>query len=208
MVPTGTYADKLGTYVAEDGFSRKADRAWGTASPGFEFLRMLLDKLSGTLYKHEDELRAVLHRNGTLVYDGAGREAVAAAKGSEGQFIKVGQAAESSSARPFTLVLRNVFFHHHLSGKEAYSKMTYLTNPSVAGDKLFISPEDAAALAIADGDAVTLESDFGTAQGKASIKPGLKKGVIEYRLLRKRQDILKLAPQSYGKHIAVTLKKG
>jgi anaerobic selenocysteine-containing dehydrogenase len=207
-VPTGTYADKAGTYVAEDGFTRKAERAWGKGSPGFEFLRMLLNKLSGVLYKHEDELRAVLHKSGALVYDEAGRESVPAARGSEKQFLKVGPAPDAGSARPFTLVLRNAFFHHHLSGKETYSKMAYLTNPSVAGDKLFISSEDAAALSIADGDAVTLESDFGSAQARATIKAGLKKGVAEYRLLRKRQDILKLAPQSYGKQIAVTLKKG
>jgi predicted molibdopterin-dependent oxidoreductase YjgC len=206
--PTGTYADKAGTCVAEDGFTRKAERAWGSTSPGFQFLRMLLDKLSGTLYKHEDELRAVLHKNGSLVYDGAGREAVVAARRGEMQFLKSGQSVEAAPTRPYTLVLRNAFFHHHLSGKENYSKMVHLTNPSVAGDKLFISPEDAALLAIADGDAVTLESDFGSVQGKAIIKAGLRKGVVEYRLLRKRQDILKLAPQSYGKHIAVTLKKG
>jgi predicted molibdopterin-dependent oxidoreductase YjgC len=207
-VPTGTYADKAGTYVAEDGFTRKAERAWGSTSPGFQFLRMLLNKLSGVLYKHEDELRAVLHKKGALVYDETGREAIPATKGLEKRFLKVGSTADAGSARPFTLVLRNTFFHHHLSGKETYSKMTYLTNPSVAGDKLFISSEDAAALSIADGDAVTLESDFGSAQARATIKAGLKKGVAEYRLLRKRQDILKLAPQSYGKHIAVTLKKG
>jgi hypothetical protein len=36
---------------------------------------------------------------------------------------------------------------------------------------------------------------------------GLRKGVIEYRMLQRREDILKLTGK-YGKHIAVTLKKG
>ena len=47
-----------------------------------------------------------------------------------------------------------------------------------------------------------------TDPGSAAVSmDGLRKGVIEYRMLWRREDILKLAGK-YGKHIAVTLKKG
>ena len=106
-----------------------------------------------------------------------------------------------------TLVLRNVFLNHHLADKNTYSKLVYVNNPPVAGDMLFISAEDGKALGIAEGDMVCLESDLATVTERASIKKGLKKGVAEYRMLTKRQEILKLA-RGYGKHIAVTMKKG
>jgi anaerobic selenocysteine-containing dehydrogenase len=83
----------------------------------------------------------------------------------------------------------------------------YLQNPAVAGDKLFISPEDAAALGIADGGQIIVESDHGTLQQAVTVREGLGRGVLEYRMLKNRQDVLKLA-DGYGKHIAVTVKKG
>jgi anaerobic selenocysteine-containing dehydrogenase len=85
--------------------------------------------------------------------------------------------------------------------------MVYLNNPAITGDRLFISPEDATELNIAEGDAVTVRSASGSVQEKVYIKDGLRKGVIEYRMLQRREDILNLAGK-YGKHIAVTLKKG
>ncbi len=48
---------------------------------------------------------------------------------------------------------------------------------------------------------------MGKSQYPAAIKEGLKKGVLEYRMLKNRQDILNLT-DGYAKHIAVTVKKG
>ncbi len=206
LIPTGSFAQKEGSFVAEDGFMRKVGRAQGSTSPGFEFLRLLLDRLGGGLYRDEAEASTVLFGKEILVKDENAKEMLKPA-GTKASFVSSGKDTPEKASRPFTLVLRNVFFHHHLAGKGVYSKMVYLNNPAIAGDKLFISPEDAAALGISDGGHVIMESDHGTAQQPATIKEGLGKGMLEYRMSKNRQDILKLT-DGYGKHIAVTVKKG
>jgi anaerobic selenocysteine-containing dehydrogenase len=206
VVPAGSFAQKDGSYVAEDGFMRKVVRAEGQSSPGFEFLRLLLDRLGGGLYKDEQEASTVLFGKEVLVADENGRAMLKPTNG-QAHFALPGKPAEDKPGKPFTLVLRNVFFHHHLAGKGVYSKTAYLQNPAVAGDKLFISQEDAVSLGISDGGQIIIESDHGTLQQPASIKEGLGRGVLEYRMLKNRQDILKLT-DGYGKHIAVTVKKG
>ncbi|MBA4390891.1 MAG: hypothetical protein C0399_08120 [Syntrophus sp. (in: bacteria)] len=204
-IPTGTFAEKEGTFVAEDGFVRKVERARGNASMGFEFLKMLLNKLCGGLYHSEQEALAGLYKKEVLSEDGSGKGRLFP-RTEEIRFL-ISPAADAKPARPFTLVMRNIFLNHHLSDKVVYSKTGFLNNPAIAGNKLFISPEDATALTIAEGDTVTLESDFGTAQERASIKKGLKQGVVEYRMSKNRQNILKLAG-GCEKHIPVTVKKG
>ena len=73
VVPTGSFAQKEGSYVAEDGYMRKVVRAEGKASPGFEFLRMLLDRLGGGLYKNEAEASTVIFGREILISDDLGR---------------------------------------------------------------------------------------------------------------------------------------
>ncbi|MHB8109586.1 MAG: molybdopterin-dependent oxidoreductase, partial [Syntrophorhabdaceae bacterium] len=206
VIPTGSFAQKAGGYVAEDGYFRKVSRGEGASSPGFEFLRLLLDRLGGGLYRNETEASLPLFGKEILTTDEAGKSMVKPTDG-QAQFTVNGKAEPDKPEKAFTLVLRNVFFHHHLAGKGIYSKMVYLNNPAIAGNKLFISPEDAAGLGIADGGQVIVESSQGTIQQPAFIKEGLGKGVVEYRMLKDRQDILKLA-DGYSKHIAVTVKKG
>jgi predicted molibdopterin-dependent oxidoreductase YjgC len=206
VVPTGSFAQKEGSFVAEDGFMRKVVRAEGSSSPGFEFLRLLLDRLDGGLYRDETEASTVLFGKEILVKDENGR-ALLRSHGGQARFAVPGNGVPGTTARPFTLVLRNVFFHHHLAGQGVYSKMMYLQNQAVAGDKLFISAEDAAALGVSDGGQLIIESDHGTVQQPATIKEGLGRGVLEFRMARSRKDILKLT-DGYGKHIAVTVKKG
>jgi predicted molibdopterin-dependent oxidoreductase YjgC len=205
VVPTGSFAQKEGCYIAEDGYVRKVVRAEGKASPGFEFLRMLLERLGGGLYANETEASTVVFGKDFIVTDELGRASLMPTNGTA-KLAPV-KAAPDVSPKPFTLVLKNVFFHHHLAGKAIYSKMTYLQNPAIAGDKLFISREDADALGIAEGGQVVIESDHGKVQYPAMIKEDLKKGVLEYRMLKNRQDILNLT-DGYAKHIAVTVKKG
>jgi predicted molibdopterin-dependent oxidoreductase YjgC len=205
VVPTGSFARKEGSYIAEDGYVRKVARGEGKASPGFEFLRMLLDRLGGGLYKDETEASTVVFEKDFIVTDESGRASLKPANGT----AKAAQvkAAVAAPRIPFTLVLKNVFFHHHLAGKGVYSKMAYLQNPAIAGDKLFISREDAEALGVAEGGQVIIESDHGKVQYPAMIKEDLKKGVLEYRMLKSRQDVLNLT-DGYAKHIQVTVKKG
>ncbi|MBP1749053.1 MAG: formate dehydrogenase subunit alpha [Deltaproteobacteria bacterium] len=206
VVPTGSFAQKEGSYIAEDGHMRKVTRAEGKASPGFEFLRMLLDRLGGGLYKDETEASTVIFGREILVNDDLGRAGLKPTNGTA-KIAPLGKAGPGKAEKPFTLVLKNLFFHHHLAGKAVYSKMAYLQNPAIAGDKLSISPEDAQALGIAEGGQVIIESDHGKVQYPATIKEGLKKGMLEYRMLKNRQDILNLT-DGYAKHIAVTVKKG
>ncbi len=206
VVPTGSFARKEGSYVAEDGYMRKVVRSEGSASPGFEFLRMLLDRLGGGLYKDEAEASTVIFGKEILVNDDLGRAGLKPTNGTA-KIASPGKIEPGKPEKPFTLVLKNVFFHHHLAGKAVYSKMAYLQNPPIAGDRLFISREDAEALGIADGGQVVIESDHGKVEYPAAIKEGLKKGVLEYRMLKNRRDVLNLT-DGYAKHIAVTVKKG
>ncbi len=85
--------------------------------------------------------------------------------------------------------------------------MAYVSNPPIAGNKLYISREDAGALNISDGDKITLESNQGSTLERVFVKEGIKKGVLEYMMLRNRQEMLKLF-EGYGKRIPVTIKKG
>lgn len=205
-VPAGTFAGKEGSSVAGDGFVRKISRARQGDSRGFEFLRLLLERLGGGLYRDEAEATPVLFSREVLEKDEQGRERLCQPEGGA-RFIKPAGVEESNTARPFTLVLRNVFINHHLSGKAVYSKVAYLNNPAIAGGRLFISPEDAAALGISEGGKVILESERGSLEQPVFIKEGLRKGVLEYRMSGNRQDVLGLAGVT-GKHIAVTVKKG
>ena len=205
-VPTGTFAEKEGSFFAEDGFLRKVKRARGSVSPGFEFLRTLLETLGGGLYRDEAEAASVLYGKEVIVKDETGRERLSWPQAKLSFSVKE-KASGSREAGQFTLVLRNAFLNHHLSGKDVYSKLVHLNNPAIAGNKLFVSPEDAAVLGVSEGDQVVLTSEHGTAQERVVIKEGLKKGVLEYRMSKNRQDILKLAGE-YKKHIAVTAKKG
>ena len=202
-VPTGTFAEKEGTYVAEDGFVRKVTRARGTVSPGFEFLRALLHKLGGGLCDDEKELTANLYAKQVFVTDESGKGRLGSGSG-QTSFIVLDAVPEEAQTQ--TLVLRNIFFSHHLSDKAVYAKMVHVNNPPIAGNKLFISPEDAHVLGISDGEKVVLESGHGSFQERVSVKEGLKKGVFEYRMLRNRQDVLQLS-SDYKKHIPVTVKK-
>jgi NADH-quinone oxidoreductase subunit G len=204
-VPTGTFAEKEGTYVAEDGLIRKVERARGKASPGFDFLKALLNKLCGGLYHSEAEALAGLYKKGILTRDDKG-DRLSPVSG-DPRFLVSPASAQGKAVRPFTLVLRNPFLNHHLADKDAYSKVVWVNNPPIQGDLLFISPEDGAALNISQGDQVSVESDMGKIEERAFIKEGLKQGVVEFRLLRKRTDVLKLAG-GYAKQTPVTLKKG
>ncbi len=205
-VPAGTFAGKEGSSVAGDGFVRRVSRARQGDSHGFEFLRLLLDRLGGGLYRDEAEATPVLFSREVLEKDEQGRERLSR-PGAEARFIKPAGGADGGPAGPFTLVLRNVFIDHHVSGKEVHSKVAYLNNAAIAGGRLFISSEDAAALGISEGGKVILGSERGSLEQPASIKEGLRKGVLEYRMSGNRQDVLDLAGV-FGKHIAVTVKKG
>lgn len=206
VVPTGTFAEKEGTFIAQDGFLRMVTRARGSSSQGFEFLKMLLNKLYGGLYHSEQEALAGLRKREIISSDENGRERLSV-KNDGVRFLFPTEKSGISPERPFTLVLRNLLQNHHFCDKTIYSKMAYVNNPPITGNKLYMSREDTRALNISDGDKVTLESDHGSTMERVFIKEGLKKGVLEYMMLRNRQEMLKLF-EGYGKRIPVTIKKG
>ena len=206
VIPTGTFAEKEGTSIAQDGFVRTVSRARGGSSQGFEFLKMLLNKLCGGLYHSEQEALAGLRKREIISDDENGRERLTA-KNDGMRFLLPAENKGVSSERPFTLVLRNLLQNHHFCDKAIYSKMAYVSNPPIAGNKLYISREDAGALNISDGDKITLESNQGSTLERVFVKEGIRKGVLEYMMLRNRQEMLKLF-EGYGKRIPVTIKKG
>lgn len=109
------------------------------------------------------------------------------------------------------MILRDVFINHHIVDKEPYSKgvETIYQHPGypVSEDKLFLSPEDAAVLGVSEGDVVEVESKSGVVQKPASIKEGLRPGVLEYVVFKDRRQVLKLSA-SPTKWIDVKVRKG
>ena len=73
-------------------------------------------------------------------------------------------------------------------------------------DALFISPEDAAALNLTDGDGLYLESADGNATRPVTVKAGIKQGVLECLLFRKRREMLALSMKP-AKVIEVSVRK-
>ena len=73
-------------------------------------------------------------------------------------------------------------------------------------DMFLLSPEDAAVLKLADGDAICVESDEGTAAGVVTIKAGIRQGVLECMPFRKRREILLLS-RKLAKAIDVSVRK-
>ena len=73
-------------------------------------------------------------------------------------------------------------------------------------DALFISPGDAAALNLTDGDGLYLESADGNAPRPVTVKAGIKQGVLECLLFRKRREMLALSLKP-AKVIEVSVRK-
>ena len=111
-------------------------------------------------------------------------------------------APATAAARPYRLILRDLFANHHLADKEVYGKGCAM----VTKDTLFVSPEDAALLKLADGDAMCIESAVGTATGKVTIKAGLRRGVLECMLFQMRREMLSLSLRP-AKVIDVSVRK-
>jgi len=76
----------------------------------------------------------------------------------------------------------------------------------VQKDALNLSPEDAAALQLKDGEELCVESESGRMVRPVTIKTGMKPGILECVLFRERRDALSLSPGS-SKTIAVSLRK-
>ncbi len=200
-VPSSPFSQKEGAFLSQDGTVRRLRQATGPVSKGFEFLRLLLHKLGGIRYESPREIAEALVTGGTLDRSG-GRLAALRAKE---RFIlpPSPRTARAAVDRPYRLILRDLFISDYLAGRHGAAKGMEL----VSSDALFISPGDAAALAVENGDLVVLESAEGSCTRSVTIKEGLKQGILEAVLFRERHDLLKLA-RTPAKVITVSLTKG
>ncbi|MBA4421629.1 MAG: hypothetical protein C0390_00860 [Syntrophus sp. (in: bacteria)] len=201
-IPSTTFAEKAGTVISGDGTLREVKKACAGGQGGLEFLQELLNRLGGKRYTTRDELDADLKKS-LRIKSGDSVKAKPESAG-KGGFLLPPLSAPSATAatRPYRLILRDLFANHHLAGKEVYGKGCAM----VTKDMLYVSPEDATILGLADGDAVSMESVDGTATGTVTIKPGIRKGVLECLLFRKRGEMLLLSRKP-AKVIDVSVRK-
>ncbi|HVN22835.1 MAG TPA: molybdopterin-dependent oxidoreductase, partial [Syntrophorhabdales bacterium] len=213
-VPTGTFAEKSGTFVAQDGYVRTLNKAMRKGPGGFEFLQALLEKLGGTAYKDVHAVTEKMRTEKILESMEPGKEGLAC-QGSGPKFVSHDMSHElritAAPDKAYKLILRDVFSNHHLYGKDIYSKgvaMAY-TAPGypVSEDKLFISPEDAQKLGVEEHGHVVIESAEGSVVKAVSIKKGLRQGVLEYVLFKERAAALGLSSRMQ-EVLDVTVKKG
>ncbi len=209
-VPIGTFAEKSGTFVAQDGYVRTLGKAMDTGPGGFAFLRALLEKLGGAVYI---DVQAVTNRiREKKLFEPAepGRERLTG-DGSGPKFKSHEFETAPTPDRAYKLILRDIFSNHHLLGKDVYSKGvgTVYAAPGypVSEDKLYIAPEDAEKLGVEERGQVLIESAEGSIKKAVSIKKGLRQGVLEYVVFKERQDVLGLS-RNMQKVLDVTVKKG
>lgn len=198
VIPSSTFDEKSGTVISGDGQTRTVRKGSAGLPGGPEFLRELLHRVGGKRYDSDDEL-AMDVKSALLAGDAQGRPA------GKGRFLAAPSApgpAPDTETRPYRLILRDLFASHHLAAKDVYAKGI----AQVQTDILCISPEDASALGLTDGDTLLLESERGSTSRPVGIKAGIKRGVLECFLYRKRSDVLALG-RVPAKSIAVSVRK-
>jgi len=211
VVPTGFFTDKEGTFFAEDGCLRRLKKMTQDVSwTGLQFLAELLAKLGGPRYEGASKVTEQLRHRGIIKSDGKSGEKLGT-NSKPGKFDAQPIPEDLPATDGHVMILRDVFINHHIVDKEAYSKgvETIYQHPGypVSEDKLFLSPEDAAVLGVSEGDVVEVESKSGVVQKPASIKEGLRPGVLEYVVFKDRRQVLKLSA-SPTKWIDVKVRKG
>ena len=206
VLPSAGFAEKEGSYISGDGRVRAVKKARRGTSAGYEFLEELLNHLSGKRYSDRREIKSELRQRGIIRESGDGEEILAIAGGKERFAVRLSgtpvELPASEEAGKYRLILRDLFMSHHLFDKDVYGKGI----ARVQDDLLCISPGDAAALNIADGDSVCVESKSGAVTRPVVIKAGVKTGVLECLLFRKRSEMLALSSQP-AKMVEVSLKK-
>jgi predicted molibdopterin-dependent oxidoreductase YjgC len=197
-VPASTFAEKEGTVVSGDGTPHAVRKAVAGKPGGPEFLRQLLSRLGGKSY-NGDELMGDLIKQ-LLAKD---RDAGDAARSAgAGRFLVTAAAPAPAAERPYRLILRDLFISPYLTGRELEGTGV----GRVQKDMLCVSPEDAATLGVASGEALRLESATGAVERPVTLKAGIKAGVIECFLFRERSDMLGLSAGS-AKVIEVSARK-
>jgi len=204
-IPSTAFAEKEGTLLSGDGTLRKVRKIGKGPPGGAEFLRELLSRLEGKSSRDPAGLEGDLE--GRLPAKGNDRRDAPGSVGGGRFLVKPSHAARAvpetaEKGRPYHLILRDLFASHHLTHREVAGRGI----ARVQVDGLCLSPEDAKALGLADGDEFSVESESGRMVRTATIRAGIKPGVLECRLFQKRRDALSLSPVLAGT-IAVSIRK-
>jgi predicted molibdopterin-dependent oxidoreductase YjgC len=189
-VPSTSFGEKEGTVISGDGTLREVRKAIQGGPGGLEFLKDLLGCLGGKRYGYRDELDSDLKKDFPVMCQAALGQAREGSAG-KGRFTvgPVSAAPAGAATWPYRLILRDRFASHHLADKEIYAAGI----ARVQKEMLYISPDDAAALGLIEGDLIRLESDEGAAVRPVTIKKGIRAGVLECLLFEKRGELLALS---------------
>ncbi len=204
-IPSTTFAEKEGTVLSGDGKTGKVRKIRNGPPGGAAFLRNLLVRLGekpdrdpvGPAGKSPGSTSAAENGSGSVPESNSG-----------GRFLSLTVRAARAvpetvgEERPYRLILRDLFASHHFTHGEIPERGA----ARVQKDALNLSPEDAAALQLKDGEELCVESESGRMVRPVTIKTGMKPGVLECVLFRERRDALSLSPGS-SKTIAVSLRK-
>jgi predicted molibdopterin-dependent oxidoreductase YjgC len=204
-IPSTAFAEKEGTLLSGDGTIRKVRKIRNGPPGGAEFLRKLLGRLEGKSSRDPAGLEGDIRRR--LHAEGNGRRGAPEAGGGGRFLVKpipaAGDAPETAGEkRSYCLILRDLFASHHLTHRDISGRGA----ARVQKDGLYLSPEDAAALDLADGDELHVESASGAMIRPATIRAGIRPGVLECLLFRERRDALSLSP-GHARSVAVSIRK-
>ncbi|MFH2076734.1 MAG: molybdopterin-dependent oxidoreductase, partial [Pseudomonadota bacterium] len=204
VIPSASFAEKEGSFLSGDGTARTVRKALGGAATaaGYEFLNELLGRLGGKQYDGPAEIERELQRMGTLKKEGDTEAAPGVGKA---KFVASGEMSADGKSGKYQLILRDLFMNHHLRGDDAASSPPQGV-ARIQKDQLFLSPEDAASLGIADGESLCIESVDGAVTRPVTIKAGMKTGILECVLFRNRSEMLALSLRP-SKVIAVSVRK-
>ncbi len=214
VVPTGVFTEKEGTFFAGDGAIRRLSRVTHCESeaayPGFTFLSQVLVRLGGPSFRSPHDVTAYMKEKGLIAANG-GREAVTGPERRAEAGRTTNGATPASGNGSYVLIMRDIFSNHHLADTEIYSKgvAAVYRHPGypVSEDKLCMSPADAQANGLAEGDVVQVSSKSGTVSKPLSVKEGLKPGVLEYIVFRDRKEASGLI-DTPAKWVEVKVQKG
>ena len=214
VVPTGVFTEKEGTFFAGDGAIRRLSRVTHCESeaayPGFTFLSQVLVRLGGPSFRSPHDVTAYMKEKGLIAANGGREEVTVPERRAEAGRTTNG-AMPASGNGSYVLIMRDIFSNHHLADTEIYSKgvAAVYRHPGypVSEDKLCMSPADAQANGLSEGDVVQVSSKSGTVSKPLSVKEGLKPGRARiYRIQGPQRGVRSIdAP---AKWVEVKVQKG
>jgi len=190
--PASSFVEKEGTFLSGDGKIRELKKVLPRGSfESFDFLRELLFRLGGKNYARPTEVTQEINEGNLLQGVKRGRRYISGAVREDA--LKDGE---------FYLIRRDFFMNHHLDGKETYGRAM----AKIGKEELFMSPDDAQELMIGHGQEVSVETERGSITLPVTLKKGMKRGILEIVLFRRRTEMLNLSTRP-DKVIKVKLRK-